>query len=82
MCNEKRFCLLKITFNQHTYRDSHVLLSFPEGKPGMSDVSPLSGNSGLSFDSRLLSPLLFFWLVLLLFPSYVVVVSPHAGPFS
>ena len=26
----------------------------------MSDVSPLSGISGLSFDSALLSPLLFF----------------------
>ena len=31
----------------------------PEGRPGMSDVSPLSGISGLSFDSTLLSPLLF-----------------------
>ena len=29
-----------------------------------SDVSPLSGISGLSFDSTLLSPLLFFCLVL------------------
>ena len=37
-----------------------------EGRPGMS-VSPLSGISGLSFDSTLLSPLLFFCLVLLLF---------------
>ena len=36
----------------------------PEGRPGMSDVSPLSGISGLSFDSTLLSPLLFFCLVL------------------
>ena len=26
----------------------------PEGRPGMSDVSPLSGISGLSFDSTLL----------------------------
>ena len=32
--------------------------------------SPLSGISGLSFDSTLLSPLLFFCLVLLLFLSY------------
>ena len=31
----------------------------PEGRPGMSDVSPLSGISGLSFDSTWLSPLLF-----------------------
>ena len=36
----------------------------------MSDVSPLSGISGLSFDSTLLSPLLFFCLVLLPFLSY------------
>ena len=32
----------------------------PEGRPGMSDVLPLSGISGLSFDSRFLSPVLFF----------------------
>ena len=37
----------------------------------MSDVSPLSGISGLSFDSTLFSPLLFFCLVLLLFLSYL-----------
>ena len=36
-----------------------------QGRPGMSDVSPLSGISGLSFDSTLLSPLLFFCLALL-----------------
>ena len=45
-----------------------------EGRPGMSDVSPplpLSGISGLSFDSTLLSPLLFFSLVLLLCLSYL-----------
>ena len=35
----------------------------------MSDVSPLSGISGLSFDSTLLSPLLFFCLDLLPFQS-------------
>ena len=29
----------------------------PEGRPRMSDVSPLSGISGLSFDATLLSPL-------------------------
>ena len=50
----------------------------PEGRPGMSDVSPLSGISGLSFDSTLLSPLLFFCLVLLPFLSYRVL---PAGPF-
>ena len=37
----------------------------------MSDVSPLSGISGLSFDSTLLSPLLFFCLVLLLVLPYL-----------
>ena len=50
----------------------------PEGRPGMSDVSPLSGISGLSFDSTLLSPLLFFCLVLLPFLSYCFL---PAGPF-
>ena len=44
----------------------------------MSDVSPLSGISGLSFDSTLLSPLLFFCLVLLPFLSYLFL---PAGPF-
>ena len=43
----------------------------PEGRPEMSDVSPLSGISGLSFDSILLSPLLLFCLVLLPFLSYL-----------
>ena len=33
----------------------------------MSDVSPLSGISGMSVDSTLLFPLLFFCLLLLLF---------------
>ena len=47
-------------------------------QPGMSDVSPLSGISGLSFDSTLLSPLLFFCLVLLPFLSYCFL---PAGPF-
>ena len=37
----------------------------------MSDVSPMSGISGLSFDSTSLSSLLFFCLVLLLFLSYL-----------
>ena len=37
----------------------------------MSDVSPLSGISGLSFDSTLLLPVLFFCLVLLPFLSYL-----------
>ena len=50
----------------------------PEGRPGMSDVSPLSGILGLSFDSTLLSPLLFFCLVLLPFLSYRFL---PAGPF-
>ena len=45
----------------------------------MSDVNPLSGISGLSFDSLVLSPLLLFCLVLLPF------LSSHFsanGPFS
>ena len=52
----------------------------PEGRQGMSDVSPMSGISGLSFDSTsiLLSPLLFFCLVQLLFLSYRFM---PAGPF-
>ena len=50
----------------------------PEGRQGMSDVSPMSGISGLSFDSTLLSPLLFFCLVLLPFLSYRFL---PAGPF-
>ena len=37
----------------------HVRSSSPEGRLGMSDVSPLSGISGLSFDATLLSSLLF-----------------------
>ena len=49
-----------------------------EGRPGMSDVSPLPGISGLPFDSTLLSPLLFFCLVLLPFLSYRFL---PAGPF-
>ena len=49
-----------------------------EGRPGMSDVSPLSRISGLSFDSTLLSPLMFFCLVLLPFLSYRFL---PAGPF-
>ena len=55
-----------------------VLFISPEGRPGMSDVSPLSGISGLSFDSTLLSPLLCFCLVLL--PCLSDLFLP-AGPF-
>ena len=51
----------------------------PEGSLGMSDVSFLSGISGLSFDSPFLSPLLFFCLVLLLFLSCHFSAN---GPFS
>ena len=54
------------------------LYETPEGRLGMSDVSPLSGISGLSFDSTLLSPLLFFCLVLLPFLSHRFL---PAGPF-
>ena len=38
------------------------------GRPVMSDVSLLSGISGLPFHSTFLSPVLFFCLLLLLFP--------------
>ena len=44
----------------------------------MSVVSPLSGISGLSFDSTLLSPFSFFCLVLLPILSYRFL---PAGPF-
>ena len=54
-------------------------LAPPEGRPGMSDVSLLSRISGLSFDSPFLSPLIFFWLVLLLFLSCHFFAN---GPFS
>ena len=50
----------------------------PGKEAGMSNISLLSGISGLSFDSILLSPLLFFWLVLLPFLSYRFL---PAGPF-
>ena len=51
----------------------------PEGRPGMSDVTFLSGISGLSFDSPFLSSFLFFSLVLLLFLSCHLAAN---GPFS
>ena len=46
----------------------------PEGRPGMSDVSPLSGILGLSFDSTLLSPLLFLQCI-----HNTVIVDPMAS---
>ena len=65
--------------NGSTRWDSPVRTISPEGRPGMSDVSPLSGISGLSFDSTFLSPLLFFYLVFLLFLSCL---SAFCRPFS
>ncbi len=50
----------------------------PKGGRGCLMSSPLSGISGLSFDSTLLSPLLFFCLVLLPFLFYRFL---PAGPF-
>ena len=51
----------------------------PKGRPGMSDLSFLSGISGLSFDSPFLSPVLLF----LLCPLALSVLSFSAnGPFS
>ena len=46
--------------------DCFFPLSAPKGRPGMSDVHPLSGTSGLFFDSPVLSLLFFFCLLLLL----------------
>ena len=43
------------------------LLFVAKGRLGMSDIFPLSGISGLSLNSTLLSPLLFFCLLPLLF---------------
>ena len=54
-----------------TRRQIVAFFSAPEGRPGMSDVTPLSGISGLSFDSTLLPTLSFFCLSLLLFLSYL-----------
>ena len=42
----------------------------------MSDVTPLSGILGLSFDSSFLSPLLLFCLVLMLVIFLLMVLSP------
>ena len=58
--------------------DRQVFDRTAEGRLGMSDVSPLSGISGLSFDPTLLSPLVYFCLVLLLFLSDLFL---PAGPF-
>ena len=52
--------------------------ALPRREAGDVDVSPLSGISGLSFDSTLLSPLLFFCLILLPFLSDLFL---PAGPF-
>ena len=56
----------------------YLSLSIPPKEGRGSDVSPLSGISGLSFDSTLRSPLLFFCLVLLPFLSNRFL---PAGPF-
>ena len=52
-------CFVEETGEQILFSNLYLLQS-PEGRPGMSDVSLLSGISGLSFDSPFLSPLLFF----------------------
>ena len=58
----------------YTLRLSFIFpaLASPEGRPGLSDVSPLSGISELLFDSTLLPPLLFLCLILLLFLFYLL----------
>ena len=58
-----------------------LILHAPEERPEMSDISPLSGISGLSFDSPVLSPLLFFSLVLLLFLSCHFSANVHSPAF-
>ena len=77
---ERELCVSKMTSpnSPWTQKMTFSLHSFPEGRPGMSDVSSLSGISELSFDSTLLSPLLCFCLVLLPFLSYLFL---PAGPF-
>ena len=75
---------LKWHRKEHIFIFIFLFAGFPwsdppsEGRPGISGVSPLSGISGQSFDSTLLSPLLFFCLVLLPFLSYRFL---PAGPF-
>ena len=69
---------LRVGSHDFSFKSLGVYVDAPEGRPGMSDVSPLSGISGLSFDSTLLSPFLFFCLVLLPFLSYLFL---PAGPF-
>ena len=67
-----------------------AMFAAPEGRPGVSDVSlhptplrSLSGISGLSFDSTLLSALLFCCLSPLLFLSCLFCFSFfHTDPFS
>ena len=61
------------------FRLSMCCYGTPEGRPGMSDVSFLSGISGLSFDSTLLSPLVFFCLVYFIF-FCLLVLSPELFP--
>ena len=53
----------------------------PEWRLGVSDVSPISGISRLSLGSTLLSPLLFFCLVLFLFLSFFLPADPFSGSF-
>ena len=76
--SSQNIILMGTTFSALFSLYTVMLLLAPEGRPGMSDVSPLSGISGLSFDSTLLSPLFFFCLVLLPFLSYLFL---PAGPF-
>ena len=70
----KRTCM-----RAHSHAHAQTCKHAPKGKPGMSDITPLSGISGLSIDSPFLSHLLFFWLVLLVFLSCHFSAN---GPFS
>ena len=69
MEGERRvYIYMRITIYVHVYESvmwfrlkcENLSRQYPEGRPGMFDVSLLSGISGLSFDSPFLSPLLFF----------------------
>ena len=85
----------QVYLNSRTVCDKFTIIAFqlfllppppfpptPHGRPVMSDVSPVSGISGLSFDPTSLSPLFFSSLVLLPFLSYLFFFFfLPAGPF-
>ena len=72
-------CLVAVALDVCNTGNIFSIYCPPEGRLGMSDVSPLSGVLSLSFDSTLLSPLLFYCLVLLLFLSYLFCLLVHSS---